>query len=127
MPTDKKNPSIPENAYVITNVDKVEIQKFGREIVKFITGYASKNAVDGRFPVKWILGGVDYFTHIHAQSAKAIGDDLMIVQKAFADFNLAKEIDEPFEQTPEPTPEEAASIPASATAPAEPMKKNPIA
>lgn len=133
--TTTKPKDLPEGSWAITKDDKLEIQKFGRELHKFILGYCKTNAINGKFfPWKIVTGGFDYFQQLQSQKVKLQGDDILVTQDMIEKFGLGEFLEEPF--TPvveEPAPEEAKPedklnpAPAPEEVPTAPVVDAPVA
>lgn len=125
MSNQKPKSDLPEGSWAITKEDKLEIQKFGRELHKFVLGYCKSNAIHGKFfPWKIITGGFDYYQQLQSQKVKMAGDDILITQDSIEKYSLGDLLEEPFtpspeveasEDSPSPVPVE---VPAPSVAPA---------
>lgn len=114
--------NLPEGSWAITKEDKVEIQKFGRELHKFILGYCKTNAINGKFfPWKIVTGGFDYFQQLQSQKVKLQGDDLLVTQDMIEKFGLGEFLEEPFTHVEAPAPEETKGEDSPSPVPSEPV------
>jgi len=103
-----KNPNLPEGQWSVTKEEKKVIIDFGRKLTKFVFDYANDNKSNGRFHLKVVAGGFQYFMDLQKQKATVISDDLIIVQDAMSKHNISPELSEPFVEIeiPEETKEQ---------------------
>lgn len=105
-----QQPNLPDGTWAIAKEDREKILKFGRELTAFINGYVEKNSEGGRFHLRLIFAGFQYFGQIVDQRGKLMADDAVISQETMQKYGLGTEIVEPFLPIPEPTEEEKAKF-----------------
>lgn len=92
-----KKPEMPDQTWSVNKEEKAKIVDLGRKLTNFIFNYAKENMdAPGRFHPKIVAGAFQYFQEIQQQKARAVSDDLLIVQSMVAEYDLGKFIDEPF-------------------------------
>ena len=95
-----QKPNLPEGTWTVNKEDKEKIRAFGRELSKFVFGYAKEHG-EGRFHAKLVAGGFQYFMYLQKQKSALIGDDILITDDVIQKTGLGVDLEEPFSD-PEP-------------------------
>lgn len=91
----------------ISNDDKKVIQDLGRKLHKFILEYADANKQsNGGFHWKIMAGAFQYVEGVMGQKQAMLAEDILILRDTVEKYSLGDRIDEPFQQTPNPSMEE---------------------